>query len=180
MAERPEDLNLPLSVVTRIVKDALPDGVNVSKDARAALAKAASVFVLYTTSCANNFAMKGKRKTVTGADIISAMEEMELQSFVDALSGNLAQFRTKKDAIRAKKHGGAGDAASAGDADPDSAGAGDAASAGDADPDSAGDADAVSASDAEAVSAGDAEAVSAGDAEMKDDGEVDLGDDETN
>uniref|UniRef100_A0A0C9SCL9 DNA polymerase epsilon subunit 3 n=1 Tax=Amblyomma americanum TaxID=6943 RepID=A0A0C9SCL9_AMBAM len=164
MAERPEDLNLPLSVVTRIVKDALPDGVNVSKDARAALAKAASVFVLYTTSCANNFAMKGKRKTVTGADIISAMEEMELQSFVDALSGNLAQFRTKKDAIRAKKHGGAGDAASAGDADPDSAG----------------DADAVSASDAEAVSAGDAEAVSAGDAEMKDDGEVDLGDDETN
>uniref|UniRef100_A0A1E1XT91 DNA polymerase epsilon subunit 3 n=1 Tax=Amblyomma sculptum TaxID=1581419 RepID=A0A1E1XT91_AMBSC len=135
MAERPEDLNLPLSVVTRIVKDALPDGVNVSKEARAALAKAASVFVLYTTSCANNFAMKGKRKTVTGADIISAMEEMEFESFIDTLSGNLEQFRqgkTKKDAMRAKKHEAA------------------------------------------------AGAVSAGDAEVKDDGEVDLGDDETN
>uniref|UniRef100_A0A1E1WZB4 DNA polymerase epsilon subunit 3 n=1 Tax=Amblyomma aureolatum TaxID=187763 RepID=A0A1E1WZB4_9ACAR len=120
MAERPEDLNLPLSVVTRIVKDALPDGVNVSKEARAALAKAASVFVLYTTSCANNFAMKGKRKTVTGADIISAMEEMEFESFIDTLSGNLEQFRqgkTKKDAIRAKKHEGAGGEVSAGDAE---------------------------------------------------------------
>uniref|UniRef100_V5HH94 DNA polymerase epsilon subunit 3 n=1 Tax=Ixodes ricinus TaxID=34613 RepID=V5HH94_IXORI len=62
MAERPEDLHLPVSVVTRIVKDALPDGVNVSKEARVALSKAASVFVLYATSCANNFAVKSKRK----------------------------------------------------------------------------------------------------------------------
>lgn len=106
MAERPEDLNLPLSVVTRIVRDALPDGVNVSKDARAALAKAASVFVLYATSCANNFAAKNKRKTVTGADIISAMEEMEFESFVDVLTGSLEQFRqgkTRKEANRARK-----------------------------------------------------------------------------
>ncbi|KAH9363183.1 hypothetical protein HPB48_011849 [Haemaphysalis longicornis] len=106
MAERPEDLNLPLSVVTRIVRDALPDGVNVSKDARAALAKAASVFVLYATSCANNFAVKNKRKTVTGADIISAMEEMEFESFVDVLTGSLEQFRqgkTRKEANRARK-----------------------------------------------------------------------------
>lgn len=106
MVEKPEDFNLPLSVVTRIVRDALPDGVNVSKDARAALAKAASVFVLYTTSCANNFAAKNKRKTVTGADIISAMEEMQFESFVDVLTGSLEQFRqgkSRKEANRAKK-----------------------------------------------------------------------------
>lgn len=120
MVERPEDINLPLSVVTRIVKDALPDGVNVSKEARAALAKAASVFVLYATSCANNIATKGKRKTVTGSDIISAMEEMEFESFIDTLTGNLEQFRqgkTKKDANRAKKLQDASDAVSAGDAE---------------------------------------------------------------
>ena len=39
MAERPEDLNLPNAVVTRIVKDCLPDGVKVSKEANAAIAK---------------------------------------------------------------------------------------------------------------------------------------------
>ena len=41
MAERPEDLNLPMSVVTRITKEALPDGCMISKEARLALSKAA-------------------------------------------------------------------------------------------------------------------------------------------
>uniref|UniRef100_A0A2R5LHM6 DNA polymerase epsilon subunit 3 n=1 Tax=Ornithodoros turicata TaxID=34597 RepID=A0A2R5LHM6_9ACAR len=104
MAERPEDLNLPMSVVTRIVRDALPDGVNVSKEARAALAKAASVFVLYATSCANNIAVRGKRKTVTGSDIVSAMGEMEFESFVDSLSGSLEQFRQGKSKKESTKH----------------------------------------------------------------------------
>ena len=62
MAERPEDLNLPNAVITRIIKEALPDGVNISKEARSAVSRAASVFVLYATSCANNFAMEGKRE----------------------------------------------------------------------------------------------------------------------
>ena len=42
MAERPEDLNLPNSIVARIIKESLPEGVNVSKEARTAIAKAAS------------------------------------------------------------------------------------------------------------------------------------------
>lgn len=66
MAERPEDLNLPVSVVNRIVRDALPSNVKVSKEANAAIAKAASVFVLYATSCTNNVATKSHRKTLQG------------------------------------------------------------------------------------------------------------------
>ena len=50
MAERPEDLNLPAAVVARLMKDALPEGCNVSKEARQAVCRAASVFVLYLTS----------------------------------------------------------------------------------------------------------------------------------
>ena len=45
MAERPEDLNLPNAIVTRIIKDSLPDGVAVAKEARSAIAKAASVCI---------------------------------------------------------------------------------------------------------------------------------------
>lgn len=58
MAERPEDFNLPVSVVARLLKESLPENVSVSKEARAALAKAASIFVLYSTSLSNNFANK--------------------------------------------------------------------------------------------------------------------------
>ncbi|KAM6430859.1 DNA polymerase epsilon subunit 3 [Liasis olivaceus] len=96
MAERPEDLNLPNAVVARIIKDALPDGVNVSREARSAISRAASVFVLYATSCANNFARKGKRKTLNAGDVISAMEEMEFQRFVGPLKESLEAYRNEQ------------------------------------------------------------------------------------
>ncbi|XP_033851001.3 DNA polymerase epsilon subunit 3 [Acipenser ruthenus] len=107
MAERPEDLNLPNAVITRIIKEALPDGVNVSKEARSAISRAASVFVLYATSCANNFAMKGKRKTLNAGDVLSAMEEMEFQRFVPLLKDSLEAYKKgqkgKKEASEQKR-----------------------------------------------------------------------------
>ncbi|XP_053551475.1 DNA polymerase epsilon subunit 3 [Bombina bombina] len=107
MAERPEDLNLPNTVITRIIKEALPDGVNISKEARSAISRAASVFVLYATSCANNFAMKGKRKTLNASDVLSAMEEMEFQRFLTPLKESLEAYRRdqkgKKEATEQKK-----------------------------------------------------------------------------
>ncbi|ESP00265.1 hypothetical protein LOTGIDRAFT_238643 [Lottia gigantea] len=96
MAERPEDLNLPNAVVTRIIKEAIPEGINVSKEARLAISKAASVFVLYATSCSNNFALKGKRKTINATDVISAMEDMEFEQFVDPLKECLDVFRNEQ------------------------------------------------------------------------------------
>ncbi|XP_061459604.1 DNA polymerase epsilon subunit 3 [Rhineura floridana] len=96
MAERPEDLNLPNAVITRIIKEALPDGVNISKEARSAISRAASVFVLYATSCANNFAMKGKRKTLNAGDVLSAIEEMEFQRFVSPLKESLEAYRREQ------------------------------------------------------------------------------------
>uniref|UniRef100_A0A8D0HIS1 DNA polymerase epsilon subunit 3 n=1 Tax=Sphenodon punctatus TaxID=8508 RepID=A0A8D0HIS1_SPHPU len=107
MAERPEDLNLPNAIITCIIKEALPDGVNISKEARSAISRAASVFVLYATSCANNFAMKGKRKTLNAGDVLSAMEEMEFQRFVAPLKESLEAYRReqkgKKEASELKK-----------------------------------------------------------------------------
>jgi len=107
MAERPEDLNLPNSVIAKIIKDALPDGVNVSKDARLAISKAASVFVLYSTSCANNFATQNKRKMISAQDVFEAMKEMEFEQFIEPLQRNLEAYRKglkgKKDATAEKR-----------------------------------------------------------------------------
>ncbi|XP_019616340.1 PREDICTED: DNA polymerase epsilon subunit 3-like [Branchiostoma belcheri] len=107
MAEKIEDLNLPNAVITRIIKDALPEGVNVSKEARSAISRAASVFVLYATSCANNFALKGKRKTLNGTDVIAAVQEMEFEQFLDQLKDSWEAFKKeqkdKKDAAEKRK-----------------------------------------------------------------------------
>jgi DNA polymerase epsilon subunit 3 len=39
MAEKPEDLNLPTSIVTKIIKDCLPSSCKVSKEANSAITK---------------------------------------------------------------------------------------------------------------------------------------------
>ncbi|RWS18965.1 hypothetical protein B4U80_01740, partial [Leptotrombidium deliense] len=72
MAEKPEDFNLPLSVITKLIKDALPENSTVSKDARQALSKATSFFILYLTSCANNVATENERMDLTEQDVCDA------------------------------------------------------------------------------------------------------------
>ncbi|XP_065646731.1 DNA polymerase epsilon subunit 3 isoform X2 [Hydra vulgaris] len=107
MAEKPEDLNLPSAVIARMIKEVLPDGVNISKEARAAISKSASVFVLYATSCANNIALKRKRKTLTASDVLEAIDEMEFSSFLEPLKEALENFkvgqREKKGAADLKR-----------------------------------------------------------------------------
>lgn len=59
------------------------------------------------SSSANNFAMKGKRKTLNASDVLSAMEEMEFQRFVTPLKEALEAYRReqkgKKEASEQKK-----------------------------------------------------------------------------
>ncbi|KAK4013344.1 putative DNA polymerase epsilon subunit 3 [Daphnia magna] len=107
MAERPEDLNLPNSIVARIIKDSLPEGVNVSKEARTAIAKAASVFVLYCTSCSNNLAMRANRKIISGQDVLGAMADMEFERFIEPLQASLEVYKKvqkeRKEAVAKRK-----------------------------------------------------------------------------
>lgn len=107
MAEKPEDLSLPNAVIARIMKEALPEGVIISKEARQAISKAASVFVLYCTSCANNNALQQKRKILKDVDILSAVEEMDFEGFIPSLKQSLQAFKAeqkeKKEASEKRK-----------------------------------------------------------------------------
>lgn len=89
MAEKLEDLNLPNASVQKIIKEALPENVIIGKDAKSALSRAASVFVLYITSQASNEAQKANRKTLIGQDIITALEELEFENFIEPLQNIL-------------------------------------------------------------------------------------------
>ncbi|XP_018574899.1 DNA polymerase epsilon subunit 3 [Anoplophora glabripennis] len=96
MAEKLEDLNLPNASVQKIIKEALPDHVIVGKDAKSALSRAASVFVLYITSQASTEAQKANRKTLVGQDIITALEELEFENFIEPLQNVLKEFKNSK------------------------------------------------------------------------------------
>ncbi len=64
------------------MKEALPPGVVVTKEARTAIARAAAVFILHATNAANEHAMSAKRKTLNAADVIHAVEELECQQLL--------------------------------------------------------------------------------------------------
>ncbi|XP_055839674.1 DNA polymerase epsilon subunit 3 [Episyrphus balteatus] len=93
MVERIEDLNLPTSVVARLIKEALPDNAIVSKEARAAIARAASVFVIFLTSSSTALAKKQNHKTITANNIFEALEELDFNDFVDPLRKDLETHR---------------------------------------------------------------------------------------
>ncbi|XP_034255156.1 DNA polymerase epsilon subunit 3 [Thrips palmi] len=107
MAERVEDLNLPNAVVSRLIKDSLPDGVSVSKEARLALAKAASIFVLFLTSASNNVATKNNKKTISAQDVLLALQDTDFEGFIEPLRESLDNFKKaqkeKKDANAEKR-----------------------------------------------------------------------------
>uniref|UniRef100_A0A1B0G1E3 DNA polymerase epsilon subunit 3 n=1 Tax=Glossina morsitans morsitans TaxID=37546 RepID=A0A1B0G1E3_GLOMM len=93
MVERIEDLNLPNAVIARLIKEALPDGTNVSKEARAAIARAASIFVIFLTSTSTNLAHKQNHKSITTANILDALKKLEFESFIDPLTQDLEGYR---------------------------------------------------------------------------------------
>lgn len=101
------DIELPMSIVTKIIKESLPQGVIISKDCRLAIAKAASIFVLYTTATANNLVMENKRKTLRDMDVLTALEEMDFGEMVPKLKEALEVYkesnRSKKQAAAERK-----------------------------------------------------------------------------
>ena len=54
-AEKPEDLTLPLAVISRLINEAIPANSIVSAEARKVICKTASVFILYTTATGKFF-----------------------------------------------------------------------------------------------------------------------------
>ena len=64
----------PLACVRRILKNSLPSSTNVGKDASSAFARACGIFIIYLTSCANDFAREHKRQTITANDVLAAIK----------------------------------------------------------------------------------------------------------
>jgi len=86
------DFEPPAASVNRIVKAALPENCQITKEAKAAFSKAAGIFIVYLTSCANDFCRESKRSTISSADIAAALKELEFHD----LAGPLEDFLARK------------------------------------------------------------------------------------
>ncbi|GMH56690.1 hypothetical protein TrST_g10871 [Triparma strigata] len=68
----------PPHCIRKILKQSLPDHATVSKEANAAFTRAAGIFILYLSSCANDLARDHSRTTVSSQDVLDAVVELEL------------------------------------------------------------------------------------------------------
>ncbi|KAJ1625751.1 histone-fold-containing protein [Pavlovales sp. CCMP2436] len=111
-----DEIAFPASSVARIVKACIPDSMQLSKDARTAFGRAATIFALYVTSCANDLCRDGKRSTISATDVYKALDELEFESFTPQVKEFVEAFRTAQATKKGKSE--AGSAREQADADP--------------------------------------------------------------
>lgn len=103
MVERIQDLNLPNTNVAKIIKDSLPPDVNLDKEARTAIARATSVFIMYLSSNAAGVAHKQNHKTFSAQDVFEAIDEMEFKGFIGPMKSTLDSFKKKAQDKKSRK-----------------------------------------------------------------------------
>eukprot|EP00569_Conticribra_weissflogii_P013231 CAMPEP_0171379192 /NCGR_PEP_ID=MMETSP0879-20121228/25852_1 /TAXON_ID=67004 /ORGANISM="Thalassiosira weissflogii, Strain CCMP1336" /LENGTH=151 /DNA_ID=CAMNT_0011889865 /DNA_START=149 /DNA_END=601 /DNA_ORIENTATION=+ len=87
----------PQACIRRLLKTALPPSTNVAKDASSAFSRASGIFVLYLTTCANDFAREGKRSTIIAKDVLNAVKELGFgEDFGDTLEKFLEVHRREE------------------------------------------------------------------------------------
>ncbi|KAJ5246824.1 Histone-fold [Penicillium chermesinum] len=112
-----EDYLLPRSLTVRLAKSVLPPNTTIQKDAVLAIQKAATVFVSYLSSHANDATLK---RTLAPSDVFAALTDLEFDQFRGRLEQELeAYMEIKAGKRKAKKSdgNGAGDASGTGEGD---------------------------------------------------------------
>ncbi|KAI9293589.1 histone-fold-containing protein [Neoconidiobolus thromboides FSU 785] len=98
-----DDMLLSKNVAYRIAKEALPENVKFMSDSKIALAQASTVFINYLAACAQDSAMKNKRKQINGEDVLQALSILDFEEFVPFLKEYSEELKESQEAKRMNK-----------------------------------------------------------------------------
>jgi nuclear transcription Y subunit beta len=87
------DRQMPIANIANIMKDAMPPNGKISKDAKELMGKCASEFIAIITCRANDICECEARKTITGEDLIRAMEDLDLTYYSEIMKVYLDKFK---------------------------------------------------------------------------------------
>lgn len=90
------DFEPPVASIRRILKSSLPPHITLSKDALAAFNRSSGIFILYVTTCANDFAREGKRSTIGGGDIMASLRELGFGGVAGEVEEFMAKWRERE------------------------------------------------------------------------------------
>ncbi|KAF9081181.1 hypothetical protein BGX23_001165 [Mortierella sp. AD031] len=99
-----EDNELPKAILTRIMKQALPENTNIQANAKLAMTKSTTLFINYLASAANDVAASAGHKIVSGAHVLKALESVDLEEMLPRLTEELQAFQSIQ---RSRKEGAA-------------------------------------------------------------------------
>ena len=95
--DKQPEIYFPAANVARIMKRVLPLDAKVSKDSISLVQESACNFISFISSEAGVRCLSDKRKTVTGDDIISALNSLGFDSYGEVLSIFLEKYRASVD-----------------------------------------------------------------------------------
>ncbi|KIY73157.1 histone-fold-containing protein [Cylindrobasidium torrendii FP15055 ss-10] len=98
-----EEFELPKSIVTRIARSAIPDNAKLQKETITSLLKGSTVFVNYLAASSHDVALSKQHKTIAAADVLRALEILELGDLVDGLTTELGVWRELNKTDKSKK-----------------------------------------------------------------------------
>lgn len=87
------DRQMPIANIANIMKEAMPANAKVSKEAKELMSKCASEFIAIVTCRAKDICACEARKTITGEDLIRAMEDLDLSYYSEVMKILLEKFR---------------------------------------------------------------------------------------
>lgn len=87
------DRQMPIANIASIMKDAMPPNAKVSKEAKELMGKCASEFIAIITCRAKDICECEARKTITGEDLIRAMEDLDLPYYSEIMKILFDKFK---------------------------------------------------------------------------------------
>ncbi|KAG0354918.1 histone-fold-containing protein [Gamsiella multidivaricata] len=88
-----EDNELPKAILTRIMKQVLPENTNIQANAKVAMTKSTTLFINYLASAANEVASNAGHKIVSGTHVLNALESLDLEEMIPRLEEELKSFQ---------------------------------------------------------------------------------------
>jgi nuclear transcription Y subunit beta len=90
---KPSDRLLPVANVANIMKKCIPPSAKTAKDSKDLMQMASSEFIAFVTCKAQELCQRERRKTLTGEDLINAMDQLGMPYYAEAGRKYLQRFK---------------------------------------------------------------------------------------
>lgn len=87
------DRLLPVANISKIMKNSIPPAAKVSKDSKDMMQRSASEFIAIVTCRAKNICDLETRKTITGDDLIRAMDDLDMPYYAEIARKYYDQYK---------------------------------------------------------------------------------------